>query len=771
MKKSISIILAVLMLLSIFSVTAMAKNGPNPDKDEFELYNAKIYLYNVLEDGGDIAIYSDNEVHKNAIEGAVYDRETNTLTLKDFNHPEFSLSLTDMGDDFKLNIEGDCVLYNISSSTEDYGGSLTVTGTGLLTVNPEKRDETAVRLMAYGADSTLHIDNTVSVKFLSCWQAVYFQGTAHADKDTVFTQGADTVEVEGGKETYESPKTIDGAYVIRDNGTVVGYRAHEINDPNYMNGLYSVTISEDPAGQKIYHIVKYVISEKLGVWVKDESFEEQDLAEDEFNNNLTIDTSPGSTPKTIEYTDGEGVPQTGYLVEDTQTGGYMVIDINYNEDDDGMIHRAKPIVENETGGYIIVTTWSGYEVNRDTFFEKGLQYVFEEEYTNFEEPNIETSTFEVYEDDDKNQYVLDAEDNVYKIDEDNKITIDEKEYYILTMWQGVLKDNLNPVYDTVEGDYYNYNYPDEDYIYTAPKPATPDEAETTVPATPDEPATTEAVEPTTSQDNTNPEPTTEPQATTDPQGEPATAQPATVEPTTAQPATVEPTNAQPETKPTEVNEHSISEIKKGSSEKQVDKFVTKLKTEKDAKGSVFGLLCARQKKATKSSVTVHWNKLKKAKSYVVYGSKCGTTKVIPAYKKIKKITKTSYTQKKLKKGVYFKFLIVALDKNNKVLATSKTVHIVTKGGKYGNDKTVKVNKTKVTLNLKKKKTFKIKAKEVVQSKKLTVKRHRPIKFESNNKKVAKVSSTGKVTAKKKGKATIYVYAQNGFYKKVKITVK
>lgn len=754
MKKSISIILAVLMMLSVFSITASAKNGPNSEKDEYELYTAQIYLFNVKEDGGDVGIFIDNEVHNDAIEGASYDLESNTLTLKDFNHPEFTLGLTDMGDDFKLNIEGECVLYGISVSTDDYGGSLTVTGTGLLTVNPDKQDETAVRFLAEGADSTLRVEDTVSVKFLSCVWAVTISGTAHHDKDTVFMQGEKTVKVAGGKQSYEGDVTVDGAYVSRDNGTKVGYRARQFND---RESIYSVTISKDETGQDIYHVEKYIISNQLGVWVKDDSFEAQDLTKEEFDAMYFLETQQGSTPKVIEYTDVDGGKQTGYLVEDTVDGGYFVIDIDYNKDgDDGMMHRAKPLTGSEADGYEVAATWNGYETDHDSFFSRGLRYVYNDEYIDFEEPNIVTDEFEVYVDDEGNRYVIDDEDNIYRVD-DETVTIDDDEYNVLIPWQGLTKDNLTPLTEEQEGDYYEYEYEDEDYIYMAPKPATPDEPETTEPET-TEPETTEPVETTT------PQPTSEPVETTIPREDPTN-----VQPTNAEPATRTP---EANTKATEATEPTVKEVKKGSSEKQVDKFVTKLKTEKDPKGSVFGLLCARQKKAAKKSVTVKWNKLKNAKSYIVYGSKCGTKKgQIPPYKKITKTTKSSYTRKGLKKGVYFKFLIVALDKKNKVLASSKTVHIATKGGKVGNDKTVKVNKTKVTINMKKSKTYKIKAKEVAQSKKLTVKRHRPIKYESSNKKVAKVNSKGKVTAKKKGTAYIYVYAQNGFYKKVKVTVK
>ena len=44
-------------------------------------------------------------------------------------------------------------------------------------------------------------------------------------------------------------------------------------------------------------------------------------------------------------------------------------------------------------------------------------------------------------------------------------------------------------------------------------------------------------------------------------------------------------------------------------------------------------------------------------------------------------------------------------------------------------------------------------------------------FSSSNPKVVKVSKDGTLTAVGKGTATTYIYAQNGIYKKLKITVK
>lgn len=189
----------------------------------------------------------------------------------------------------------------------------------------------------------------------------------------------------------------------------------------------------------------------------------------------------------------------------------------------------------------------------------------------------------------------------------------------------------------------------------------------------------------------------------------------------------------------------------------------------DYKGSNFGLLRAQTTKLKKNSVTVKWNKVKNADGYIVYGAKCGAKSKYKVLKVVSGKT-TSYTHKKLKKGTYYKYNIIAFKYVNGVkvtLAASKKIHATTLGGKYGVAKAVKLNKSKV--KIKKGKTFKIKASEIKKDKK--IKRHRAICYESSNTKIATVNSKGKIKAKKKGKCTIYVYAQNGVYKTVKVTVK
>lgn len=214
----------------------------------------------------------------------------------------------------------------------------------------------------------------------------------------------------------------------------------------------------------------------------------------------------------------------------------------------------------------------------------------------------------------------------------------------------------------------------------------------------------------------------------------------------------------------------------GSNEKVLDDGIKKLKSDGDIKGASFWHLRARGVSKGKKSVIVRWTKVTTAAKYIIYGNRCGNKyrykKIKTVKKSVKKLVPTKIHGKKIKKNTYYKFMVVAIDKNGKILAISKTVHVATAGGKKGNDKAVKITKPKkAKLTLKVGKTYKMKVKEVRPSKKKKkVHRHRPVAYESTNKKVATVSK-GKIKAKGKGKATIYAYAQNGVYKTVKVTVK
>ena len=187
----------------------------------------------------------------------------------------------------------------------------------------------------------------------------------------------------------------------------------------------------------------------------------------------------------------------------------------------------------------------------------------------------------------------------------------------------------------------------------------------------------------------------------------------------------------------------------------------------------FRKLSLAEAKPAQNAVKLSWKQVSGADGYVLYGAQCNTKDhryKLKAIAAIKDGSKTTYTNKKLKSGTYYKYCIRAyklIDGKKVWLAKSKVIHVTTKGGKYGNAKAVEVNKGNITLQ--EGKTFAITAKQIAGSK--PIKKHVVIKYESSNSKVAAVNRRGLIRAKRKGTCYIYVYAQNGRYKKIKVTVK
>ncbi|MBO4862789.1 MAG: leucine-rich repeat protein [Eubacterium sp.] len=188
----------------------------------------------------------------------------------------------------------------------------------------------------------------------------------------------------------------------------------------------------------------------------------------------------------------------------------------------------------------------------------------------------------------------------------------------------------------------------------------------------------------------------------------------------------------------------------------------------DVEGSVYQYLKLKPASVKKNSIKIKWQKIKGADGYIIYGNKCGSK--MEYITTIKKATATSYTAKNLKKGTYYKYLVVAYKttaSGDKVITTSKSVHIVTTGGKKGNPTSLKLKKSKFTL--KKGKTAKIKAS--FKKKKKVATHIAKFRYESTDPAVATVSKSGKVKAVGKGSCKINVYTQNGLMKTVSIKVK
>lgn len=227
-----------------------------------------------------------------------------------------------------------------------------------------------------------------------------------------------------------------------------------------------------------------------------------------------------------------------------------------------------------------------------------------------------------------------------------------------------------------------------------------------------------------------------------------------------------------------LNESTVKATKSSTMEEVFDKTITSQNTDGDLAGATFGHLRASGVAKGKKKVQLKWTdpKLGAAK-YIVYGNRCSAKGRKYAYARIGEFNAgifsfvpTKILIQNLEKGTYYKFVVVAVDNNDEVVAISKTVHVTTNGGKKGNDKSVKrakpTMKSKYTIGVGKTKKLKVKT---VKGKKKAAK-HRAVAWESTDTNIATVSK-GKVTARGKGTCTIFAYAQNGVYTTFKITVK
>lgn len=184
-------------------------------------------------------------------------------------------------------------------------------------------------------------------------------------------------------------------------------------------------------------------------------------------------------------------------------------------------------------------------------------------------------------------------------------------------------------------------------------------------------------------------------------------------------------------------------------------------------------------KTTNKAMKVTWGKVSGADGYDIYvavaGKKFGgITKSAGSNKKAVTIKKIDGKKLKAKKNYQVKVRAYRMINGQKeYIADGTTLYTVLNSNpKYTNAKKVRVDKKKYTL--KKGKKVKIQASVVKQkgSKKLLPAKYGPqFSYMSSDSTVATVSKKGRITAKKKGKCTIYVRALNGTCKKVKVTVK
>lgn len=171
-----------------------------------------------------------------------------------------------------------------------------------------------------------------------------------------------------------------------------------------------------------------------------------------------------------------------------------------------------------------------------------------------------------------------------------------------------------------------------------------------------------------------------------------------------------------------------------------------------------------------AKISLYWSNVKDADGYEVYWSYCDGSK---NYRKLTDTAERSISHTKLDAKKSYKYFAAAYkweDGQKVYLAKSPTLHVAMEQDKYTNAAKVMVKNPEVVL--KAGKTAKIEPRTVKEDAEKKLLTHlAAYRYYTTDKEVAVVSRNGKITAKKRGTCYIYVVANDGFYKRVKVTVK
>lgn len=220
-------------------------------------------------------------------------------------------------------------------------------------------------------------------------------------------------------------------------------------------------------------------------------------------------------------------------------------------------------------------------------------------------------------------------------------------------------------------------------------------------------------------------------------------------------------------------------------DKQLKKKAASVKMTKNQKVyAKWHVFLAKAVPKAKKSMTISWKKVPGAAKYVVYGNRCnyGKHKFDIRGKRFKTVKgKTSaVTVKGLRPHCCYKFMVQAVDKKGKVIASSlSSIHNITSGGLsgYSMDAIKSIN-AKKSITVKKGKTVKMTEKVIsFHGRSPIQKGHAPkLRFVTENEAIAKftVKSSNKAGVLKgidKGTCYVYTCGVNGSWVKTKVTVK
>ena len=161
-------------------------------------------------------VYTDGGTVISNPDGAVYDRDNNTLTLTDYHGSSLEANL--MGNGFKVELVGDSELEYVKVWGAMYGGSITFTGSGSLTIkrsSPSGETDVGLMLEAEDSPSCVMVDREATVDIYGDYAVIIHRTTM---EKAIYTLSP--IETEGGE--CAPGEFVEITIVVRDtNGNVV----------------------------------------------------------------------------------------------------------------------------------------------------------------------------------------------------------------------------------------------------------------------------------------------------------------------------------------------------------------------------------------------------------------------------------------------------------------------------------------------------------------------------------------------------------------------
>ncbi|MBQ3416364.1 MAG: hypothetical protein IJH32_00815 [Ruminococcus sp.] len=382
-KKLLAMLLTAVLLMSMLSVTAFAAEPTSGPAQLPALYGgARCGIYsNTTHNEKYVVAYDYDEervvVNNDAIAGMTYDQATNTVTVDNVNMPNDNLFIWYMGSDFKLNIVGDCafgIIY-VYDYFAFHNTSLSIIGSGALTVNQNKRNSEAIRMYATGSDRLMSLDiaDSVTIHLYSAekdgdengdyYPVVTLSGTSVTpEQGGAITVGGKTFEEAQSEQIVSQVSDTVNAVIVENPGKdyVCGNQVKSKSDPD---GVYVAGVMDGT----VYLVSRYLYSEELGAWAIDYNFRDQMFNGKRYTKaefEAEYEYIYGQAPTPIQFTTEWSYDNRGSegikIVKDGEPDAVYVGTVGWDDDED-----------NPSGYTLYRVIWSDDEdiYQEDTTFE------------------------------------------------------------------------------------------------------------------------------------------------------------------------------------------------------------------------------------------------------------------------------------------------------------------------------------------------------------------------------------------------------------------